>query len=418
MHRVTPATLLLISLLWLGSACDRSSAGASYQVTDSAGVKLVMNGEAGAWSPDEVWQLREDLRIESDEDESLRQFGTIASVAVNSQGDIFVLDVSVPNIQQFDSTGAYMRTFGGAGEGPGQFGRAVREVLAGDGDSITVPDVMNQRVNVFFPDGQFARSFPIPTYPATPVRWETLQESRLAAQVNAMVMPGQTSENRTNIIVRVGPDGTIQDTILPLPLDPILDLSQGPASMKSRFFNSTAVWGTNGKGLLAVGMTGEYRLSVYGADGTLRMIFAKPHEPRPVSEADRAKVTESFKLALKDAMAKMNNEQARGMVEQMAGNIEFGATYPAFGTVRAGPEGTWLVRQPATVQEVTGAMAKLPSTDAPMAPPEWDVFDADGRFLGTIRFPVGFRLAAVAGGRFYGIETDSLDIPSVVRLTR
>jgi hypothetical protein len=101
----------------------------------------------------------------------------------------------------------------------------------------------------------------------------------------------------------------------------------------------------------------------------------------------------------------------------MAGNIEFGATHPAIGGNMPGPDGTWLVRRPVSASELTRAMGR-PQRDEPRAGPESDVFDADGRFLGTIRFPAGFRLAAVAGGKFYGIETDSLDIPSVVRLAR
>ncbi len=106
-------------------------------------------------------------------------------------------------------------------------------------------------------------AYPTPGYPDTPFLWRTLPQGRLAGQVNAMVMPGQTADGRTNVVVRLAPDGTVQDTILSFPLDPIFDISQGPGSMKARFFNSTATWTTAGNGLVAAGMTGEYRLSVY-----------------------------------------------------------------------------------------------------------------------------------------------------------
>ncbi|TFG42586.1 MAG: hypothetical protein E4H41_10700, partial [Gemmatimonadales bacterium] len=102
--------------LGLGAiACDRPGADATYQVTDSAGVKLVMNAEQGVWAPDEVWQFREDLRIESPEDEPGREFGMLAGVVVDSRGVISALDFSAQNIQQFDSNGTYLRTFGGPG---------------------------------------------------------------------------------------------------------------------------------------------------------------------------------------------------------------------------------------------------------------------------------------------------------------
>ena len=415
----TVAVAVAVTFLGVGaSACDRPSGNADYQVTDSAGVRLVMNGGQGAWAPGESWQFEEDLRIESPEDEAGRQFGIIAGVAVNSRGDIFLLDRSVPNIQHFDSNGSYLGTIGGPGEGPGQFGRMVAELLVGAGDTLAVPDLGNMRIELFAADGRFVRSYPTPGYPDTPYLWRALPHGRLAGQVNAMVMPGQTADGRTNVVVRLAPDGTVQDTILSFPLDPILDISQGPGNMKARFFNSAATWTTAGNGLVASGMTGEYRLSVYDSDGTLRMIFGRHHEPKPVTEADRERVTTAFRQAFEAQIAKIDNEQVRGAMAQMAGNIEFGATYPAFGAVLAGPEGSWLVRQPATAQDVVGAIGKLPTIEAPPAPPEWDVFDADGRFLGTVAFPVGFRLAAVAGGKFYGIEMDSLDLPSVVRLAK
>lgn len=418
--RSTRAVLAVgaVGLLLAASACDRARSKANYQVTDSAGVKLVMNGAEGAWTPDQVWQFREDLRIESPEAETTRQFGILAGVAVNSRGEIFVLDRSVPNIQHFDSNGTYLGSIGGPGEGPGQFGRIVPEVLIGAGDTLTVPDLGNLRIEIFAPDGRFVRSYPAPSFPNTPFLWRTLPEGQLAGQVNAMVMPGQTVDGRTNVVVRLAPDGAVQDTILAFPLDPILDISQGPGSIKTRVFNSTAVWTTADNGLVAAGMTGEYRLSVYTPDGTLRMVFARQHEPKPVTEADRDRVTAAFKQAFEAQMAKIKNEQIRGAMAQMAGNIEFAATYPAFSGVLAGPGGSWLVRQPVTAVEMAGAVSGRPTIEAPQVPPEFDAFDADGRFLGTIRFPVGFRLAAIANGKFYGIETDSLDIPSVVRLAR
>ncbi|MEZ4413652.1 MAG: hypothetical protein R2910_11760 [Gemmatimonadales bacterium] len=418
MHRKLPVVVVVAFVCVGAIACDRPSGDASYQVTDSAGVKLVMNGTEGTWTPDQAWQFKEDLRIESAEDVAGREFGILAGVAVNSRGEIFVLDRSVPNIQHFDSNGSFLGTIGGPGEGPGQFGRMVAGVLVGAGDTLTVPDLGNMRIELFAPDGRFVRSFSLPASPDTPFLWRTLPQGQLAGQVNAMVMPGQAAEGHINVVVRLAPDGVVQDTILSFPLDPILDISQGPTTMKTRVFNSTAAWTTADNGLVAAGMTGEYRLSVYGADGRLRMVFAKQHEPKPVTEADRDRVTAAFKQAFEAQMAKIDNEQIRAAMTQMAGNIEFGETYPAFGAVIAGPDGTWLVRQPITAAEMAGAVSRLPAIEAPQAPPASDVFDADGRFLGTIRFPAGFRLAAVAGGKLYGIETDSLDIPSVIRLAR
>ncbi len=46
----------------------------------------------------------------------------------------------------------------------------------------------------------------------------------------------------------------------------------------------------------------------------------------------------------------------------------------------------------------------------------WDVFDADGRFLGEVAMPPRFTPRALLGDRIYGVARDALDVQYVVRL--
>ena len=47
---------------------------------------------------------------------------------------------------------------------------------------------------------------------------------------------------------------------------------------------------------------------------------------------------------------------------------------------------------------------------------EWDVFDAQGRFFGTISMPRRFAPRIFRGDKIYGVWRDELDVQYVVRL--
>ena len=80
--------------------------------------------------------------------------------AVLSGGSLFVADTGNKRIVRFDAEGRVTSTWGGAGNGPGQFVEPVG--LAADAAGrIYVADTGNHRIQVFEADGKFVRQFPI-----------------------------------------------------------------------------------------------------------------------------------------------------------------------------------------------------------------------------------------------------------------
>ena len=45
--------------------------------------------------------------------------------------------------------------------------------------------------------------------------------------------------------------------------------------------------------------------------------------------------------------------------------------------------------------------------------PEWGVFDAEGRYLGSVTFPGKFQPIRSMGDRFYGVARDEMDVQSL-----
>jgi 6-bladed beta-propeller/NHL repeat len=69
---------------------------------------------------------------------------------------LYVADVAHHSIEVFDKGGAFVKTIGRRGEGPGEFNFPTH--LAAAGDRLLVTDALNSRVQVFDTDGRFISS--------------------------------------------------------------------------------------------------------------------------------------------------------------------------------------------------------------------------------------------------------------------
>lgn len=92
-----------------------------------------------------------------------------ASIAVDSLGRYIVIAGELPQV--FDRNGAYQRTIGRRGAGPGELSATLR-VISIPGDSLLVLDREHNRGSVFGPEG-FNRGIQFPGYigSATVIRW-------------------------------------------------------------------------------------------------------------------------------------------------------------------------------------------------------------------------------------------------------
>ncbi|HKI93877.1 MAG TPA: hypothetical protein VJ992_01175 [Gemmatimonadales bacterium] len=416
-RKLIVAVLLAAYAPFAGAACAGRGETSAYQVRDSAGVKLVTNAARGAWATDSAWMFRETLRIDASRPDPNYQIGKVGGIAINSRGDILVVDALGHNVREYDSTGTFVRTFGAPGNGPGQLGAAVSTILVGRADTIFVPDVGNLRMDVFAPDGQPVRSFPLSVAQGVPAAWGVLPDGALLEQVRSLALPGQTGAPRNDLLV-LDTEGSVRDTLLHLPVGFVPDMSKGPAAMKFRFFEPEGIWGDTPDGHVIAGVNSEYRLSVYDSTGALRMVITKPATRQPVTETDQKTFTQIFRDVLTKQLSRLGSDRAKPVIDQMIHNVEFAEYYPALGVIRGLPGGMLMVQHIATIGEMKGSGAALSLGDMQKGSRQWDVFDAGGRYLGVTELPVGFQLMAVRDDAFYGIETDSLDIPSVVRLVR
>ena len=84
-----------------------------------------------------------------------------SDIGVDRAGSlIYVVDAGSSRVLVFDDQGRFLRAVGRKGQGPGEFARPTGLALTGTG-GFAVADRDNNRIQLFGPDGTFARSVPV-----------------------------------------------------------------------------------------------------------------------------------------------------------------------------------------------------------------------------------------------------------------
>jgi hypothetical protein len=400
----------VVAALALVACAGERDASWQGETTDSAGVAIVRNPAAPLWAPEEVWTLSEALRIGTAEGEPEYQFGTIAaggSIALASDGRIVVLDLQGQHVKVFATDGTYERTIGGPGGGPGEIAPGASAVLIAPGDTLVVSDIGNQRANLYLLDGTYLRSFPLTFTDGIPFRWEMATDGRIVVQTRRLALPGATADTTDVIAVR-RLDGTVGDTLMLVPSGKTVSFSGGAPEWN--FFSAEPMWALLGDHMLYA-VNDRFRIGVHGPDGSLERVIEKPFTRDPVTEAD--------KNTLRDIFQKLFVQQGvpPQVASQLMTRVHIADFYPAFAQVLAGPNGTILVQRIAPLSDLTAEEREgLDITSGLMAGRDWDVFDAEGRYLGVITMPLRFQPVQFRGSEIYGIQRDELDVQYIVKL--
>jgi len=405
------ALLLLSTIIACGG-----EAGSDWQgsVTDSAGVQVVRNPDAGTWGPGDAWTLTEVLRIGTAEGEPEYQFGQLllaGSIALASDGRIVVLDAQGQHLKVFTPDGTYERTIGGPGGGPGEIGIATQStMLMAPGDTIVMVDLGNQRVNLYLMDGTFVRSFAVDLAAGFPFRWELSADGRVVVQFRKLDFTGAAGgADSMDVIAVQHLDGTVGDTLMRVPSGKTIQFSGGLPEWN--FFVPEPLWALWGDRILQA-TNNNYRIGVFGPAGELQRVLEKPFTLTPVTDNDK----EPFKRALRKAM--LDQGAPPQLATQLVDTrLHFAPNYPAFAQMLEGPFSTIMVQQIeplANLSEEERENFDFASGSA--ASRQWDVFDDQGRYLGVLMMPDGFQPVEFRGNEIYGIQRDELDVQYIVKL--
>jgi len=386
------------------TACGGTPDGPSWQgtITDSAGVSLVTNPLDGVWGPEETWDFVEEYRVGGMDAEDEAQFGLVIGIDLDADGNVYVADQQAQHVQVFGPDGGYVRTIGSPGAGPGEISRAMMGVYV-FGDEIRVADVANMRINIYDLDGTSTGNSSLDVTRGIPIRWDRAGGS-LVAQIRGMAALGMEDNPIGDPVVTLGTE--VQDTVMILGRGESLAMTEA-GQARFTIFEQEPAWDAAVDGRLLSALNSEYRIEVRQADGSLIRVITKPFTLRAVSDTDGSKILAALRKMMADQGA------PPPAVEQFLAGTSFAPNYPALGQILAGPEGTVWVQGIRTADDVSDTEEDFNPQD--MGSRDWDVFDGEGRFLGTQTLPEKFQPLRVDGKAFWGVQRDEFDVASIVR---
>jgi hypothetical protein len=397
----------MATALFVAAACAGGETEWAGSMTDSAGVMLVTNPEVGVWSEADRWTVVEELRIGSEGDPDY-QFGQVGWIAVGGDGGIYVLDAQGQHIKAFSAAGQFARVIGRPGSGPGELGQGAVFLVMAPGDTLLVPDVGNQRLNRYAADGTSLGSVRLSFEDGIPLAWRGTASGLVAGQVRPMGLPNMAARDSMDAIVTRGPDGQVRDTLLRFPSGQTFSFGGGAPQIK--LYSPEPIWTITDDGRLYFAVNDDYRIKLYAPGGRLARVIAKPFTREPVTESDRNALMRFIERAWQDAGV------PAAMVERLRGMIQFGEFLPAFAALQAGPEETLWVQHVQEASALTQAERESYNPLEDSGGREWDVFGAEGRFLGVVEMPPRFAPRLFVGDRIYGVARDELDVQYVVKL--
>jgi hypothetical protein len=396
----------LLGLVLTTAACGGGEGAVGWDgtVTDSAGITIIQNGSSGVWGDTPGWTLAEVLRIGNEFDPEY-QFGIIGGIAPLSDGRVVVLDQQAQNLRVYDAAGQFLSEFADAGSGPGELSQATA-VLRGAADTVYVPGWAG--IDIFAPNGESVGRYTRDRLWGSPHFWDSTPSGRLF-YLEKPGMPGQPRADSLDAIVELGAEGVTIDTLFRMP--PGEGVTFPEVRVQFRMYGREPAWRLYGDNGLLLGWSDEYSIHHYGTDGSLQRIIRKPFERQEVTSTDQRVFIDVLRQVWSDQGIPPN------MVRWYEEGVSFGAYLPALSRILAGPNGTIWVQRVLAPSELTLGGHRPSYPFVRVGSVEWDVFDADGRFMGMIEFPQAYEPLVFRENLVYGIWRDELDTQSVMVLS-
>lgn len=379
-------------LAWLPVACvGDPDPRLSAEVDTVGGVVVVRNGPVGLWRESEQWQVVEEFRVGSvwgGTDEAVTT-GRNNSVTLGPNGQIFVLEYRSARVSVFSEGGEFVRSFGGSGEGPGEFRGP--HALAWDGTNrLWVADGLNGRYHVFDSTGTFQWSVPRPVRAVNRIQHPLVVEG-----VGTLIDEGAMVRGPSTVVfVRVDTMGHVVDTMAVLRKP---ELSGGfrnvilrPSQESLRFIANHYIprlrWSLAPDGTIWSASTDRLRLVQTTSSGDTIRIVETSHRTSAFDRADREVIADGL---AEGGISRQDVELVRPLVNELYvmddGHILVGI-----------------------IEEV--------GEDPSLV----DVFSPDGHFLGSLDLGFGLprrNVPALVGDTIIAVTPGILDVPFLVRVT-
>jgi hypothetical protein len=390
MSRVAP--LVILGFIITGCGSPERGFGAGASTRDSAGVSIVRNTEP-LWPADSGWRVSDTALVVIGAGNGA-PIGRVVGAVRSGAGVIAVADGDAQLIRVYDLSGRLLRTLGRRGSGAGEF-QAIDWITAA-GDSILAFDLVTRRLTTFgatprprtatirsdegsitapldrFADGSLLVAAGDPTFPFAGTEGSVRRDSAL--------------------LLLAGSDGSVIDTIARVGWAESFGVAIGEgdrrflAPMPRPFGRRTSAVVSNDEVVVGEGERNE--LAIYGTDGVLHRRIRRERGPLPVTPEAIAAFREAQR---RTATTRGLQAQVDAALVAALDSAPYPPRLPAYDRVLADGEGNLWVLDYSVRRDQPGA---------------WNVFTAQGRWLGTVTTPARFRIEQAGSDWLLGAWRD------------
>jgi hypothetical protein len=305
-------------------------------------------------------------------------------LALDSRGNLFVLDLKGYCIKKFDPDGHLLGTFGRKGEGPGEIDQVTGMDIDLE-DRLILYDFGNNRFSVFANTGVFVK-----TAGVNAIGWRSVLGLAIDRRGRLYIESERTRE--------WGPRPDNWTVISRLDLETMTETPVDSASFQSFYWRqdgetSTGIsapycpglfWGVAPSGDIVIANSADYSIRIFSSDFTLRREIRPERKRKPVTNADKEEYFSEF--------------EGENLLIWMRQTVDFPKYMPCFDRLLVDDNGYLLF--------LTGE----PSDSAQV----YEVFTPDAEFLNRVSLP-RLHPRAVFDGRFIYTVARGEDDPVVRR---
>jgi hypothetical protein len=344
---------IFIFFFVISSACQKQKSGWQGTIEEENGIKVVNNPVEPLYG-ELVLELEEDLAIGTVEGENTT-FYQIRDIAVDSQGNLYVLDSGNHRIQKFNKDGNYLQTIGRKGQGPGEFMRPY-DIFLDERGNIYVSE--GRRMNLFDPKGNSIKSFVINSF---------IMGFSVGSEGNIIAYGFVRAERGQNFgILTIDSEGKVTKTVAEFQGMQSVTRGDTMFSLSHEYTPQVGFSPVQHTGAV-YGYTPEYTLYLADLLGDTLLIIKKDEPHHSITRKEKDKIIDE---AL-DRTAQDGGRWPRDVVEEGA---NFPDHRPFFSAISSDDTGRIFVKKRKSVFDESEEV-------------EFDIFSNEGYFLYTTQLP-------------------------------
>ena len=392
-----PRRVILLLLCGIVACSDGDSGTPLVVQRDSAGIEII-EAMRPLWGDSSLWHIDPDPLVDLTLTGSgpEHEFFRSGSMKQRPDGSLMIADRASREVRVFSASGEFRGSFGGRGDGPGEFTRLGRLENAGD----TLLALGGGRVAVVASDLTVLGTFNVDRFT---IDLHYLGGGAILPESNPP--PLQQGAATSGLTRR--PEPLLLFDLEGTQIDSIGETRGNESYVHARDDEYGAAEPLFGKeahvdvlgGRLFLGSSDMMQVEELDRSGSLARILRIPGYPLELSDA----LVAAERAARLEAVPEALPAFLRRMVE----DFPTPTTRPAYDNILVDPSGAlWLELYRGNSEQDQ--------------PEEWLVLDADGIWLGNVGIPDRFTLTDITMETVLGVWRDELDVehPQVLRLTR